>query len=170
MAWRGVDLDGTLAYYFGWRGLEHIGAPIPRMVKRVKRWIQEGWEVRIVTARVHHGEEAVQHIKNWCREYIGKELPVTAEKDFDMVDLWDDRVVQVVPNTGRPLRALMKDWEKKAKDAQEVEGVTGFPNQEKVPKPVEVPKEKPKRSRSRRASTPNKLSEEKPSEENLEVE
>lgn len=30
--WLGVDLDGTLAVYDKWRGIEHIGAPIPAMV------------------------------------------------------------------------------------------------------------------------------------------
>jgi len=36
--WIGVDLDGTLAVYDGWRGPEHIGPPVPAMVERVKRW------------------------------------------------------------------------------------------------------------------------------------
>jgi len=34
--WIGVDLDGTLAKYGEWRGVEHIGEPIPPMVDRVK--------------------------------------------------------------------------------------------------------------------------------------
>jgi hypothetical protein len=34
----GVDLDGTLAKYGEWRGVEHIGEPIPPMVDRVKGW------------------------------------------------------------------------------------------------------------------------------------
>ena len=34
--WIGVDLDGTLAEYHGWKGSEHIGPPIPLMVERVK--------------------------------------------------------------------------------------------------------------------------------------
>ena len=28
--WIGVDLDGTLARYDGWRGIDHIGEPMPR--------------------------------------------------------------------------------------------------------------------------------------------
>lgn len=31
---------------------------------------------------------------------IGRELPVTATKDFAMIELWDDRAVQVRMNTG----------------------------------------------------------------------
>ena len=31
-----VDLDGTLAYYDKFRGKDHIGKPIPKMIERVK--------------------------------------------------------------------------------------------------------------------------------------
>ena len=51
--WIGVDLDGTLAYYDQWRGALHIGEPIPVMLERVKRWLDEGKDVRIFTARVN---------------------------------------------------------------------------------------------------------------------
>ena len=54
--WIGVDLDGTLAYYDGWKGPEAIGEPIPRMVDRVLGWVNEGREVRILTARVSPGK------------------------------------------------------------------------------------------------------------------
>ena len=37
--WVGVDLDGTLATYDEWRGIEHVGEPIAPMVERVKRWL-----------------------------------------------------------------------------------------------------------------------------------
>jgi len=40
--WIGVDLDGTLAEYGDWIGIEHIGKPIPLMIARVKSWIAEG--------------------------------------------------------------------------------------------------------------------------------
>jgi hypothetical protein len=45
--WIGVDLDGTLAHYDGWKGADHIGEPIAPMVERVKRWLSEGHEVRV---------------------------------------------------------------------------------------------------------------------------
>ena len=48
--WIGVDLDGTLAT-FDASDPDVVGPPIPAMVQRVKRWLQEGREVRIVTAR-----------------------------------------------------------------------------------------------------------------------
>ena len=33
--WIGVDLDGTLAEAVPWQGFEHIGKPVPNMVKRL---------------------------------------------------------------------------------------------------------------------------------------
>lgn len=111
--WIGVDLDGTLAEYAGWQGVEHIGAPIPRMLKRVKEWVAEGRDVRIFTARAFmmlyplgtpEREESVrviQHIHDWLAQHELPPLPVTCYKDFGMVELWDDRCVQVETNTGR---------------------------------------------------------------------
>jgi hypothetical protein len=118
--WIGVDLDGTLAEYDHWRGEAHIGVPVPAMVERVKKWLADGVEVRIFTARVHaDGGDARdvttvrRYIEMWCREHIGTLLPVTNVKDYGMVELWDDRAVQVVPNTGR--RADGKDKPKMAR-------------------------------------------------------
>jgi len=98
-AWIGVDFDGTLAEYNGWVSAEHIGKPIPVMVDRVKAWLAEGLDVRILTART----EAHGHIMVWCQEHIGRALPITNKKDFGMVELWDDRCVAVEANTGRML-------------------------------------------------------------------
>lgn len=107
--WIGVDLDGTLAVYHGWKGASHIGAPVPRMLERVKTWLAEGKDVRIFTARVYHGNSSVRvheasvaygAIKAWCKEHIGQEIPITNAKDYAMFELWDDRAVQVIPNTG----------------------------------------------------------------------
>ena len=101
--WIGVDLDGTLAEYHGWNDGK-IGEPIPLMVDRVLKWIAEGTTVKIFTARVCTGDtEQIALIKSWCKMFIGRELEVTATKDFAMIELWDDRCVQVIPNTGRTM-------------------------------------------------------------------
>jgi hypothetical protein len=108
--WKGVDLDGTLAHYDTWQRWDHIGLPIPLMVERVKGWLLHGEQVRIVTARVSPIalelshitlEDATKVIQEWCLQHIGAILPITHEKDIFMTELWDDRCVQVVPNTGR---------------------------------------------------------------------
>lgn len=125
--WIAVDLDGTLAEYHGWQGPEHIGKPIPVMVSRVKQWLAEGRDVRIFTARAWHpyytefghrhpefsapkAQQAVQEsarvrvrIEDWCKEHIGGVLPITCHKDYGMIELWDDRAVQVIANTGEPI-------------------------------------------------------------------
>ena len=105
--WIAVDLDGTLAEYYGWKGVEHIGKPIPLLVDRVKRWLAEGKDVRIFTARITCFEDptkqltdAREYIQAWCLEHIGKILPVVNVKDQHMIQLWDDRCVRVEINTG----------------------------------------------------------------------
>lgn len=100
--WIGVDLDGTLAVYPGtYDKFHNIGAPIPLMVKRVREWVSQGKDVRIMTARAASSDpEVTKEVVAWCKEHIGHELPVTCRKDFGMVELWDDRAIQVIPNTG----------------------------------------------------------------------
>jgi hypothetical protein len=140
--WIGVDLDGTLAHYDGWKGADHIGAPIPAMVERVKGWLTEGKTVRIFTARVYCPPEpmapwlferlngpgcdspasfatvkgvyetwlkrwnetmnARSAIQVWCDQHLGQVLDITNVKDYGMIELWDDRAVRVVLNTGEP--------------------------------------------------------------------
>lgn len=96
--WIGVDLDGTLAEYNGWRGPNDIGRPVRRMRVRVVRWLSEGKDVRIFTART---QDSYPAIRRWCIKHLGRELPITNVKDYAMVEFWDDRAVQVEPNTGR---------------------------------------------------------------------
>lgn len=120
--WIGVDLDGTLAMYPV--PIETVGAPIPRMLQRVKEWWDEGVEVRIVTARVamcgRTNDEGVADsaafamrqrklIEDWCMQHLGFKLQVTAQKDFQMIELWDDRAIQVQTNTGLTLMESLVD-------------------------------------------------------------
>ena len=99
------DLDGTLAVYDGWKGIEHIGEPIPKAIALVKAYLKRGDQVRIMTARVASDEperaaEAASYVQAWCREHIGYELPVTCKKDPMMRLLYDDRARQVIQNEG----------------------------------------------------------------------
>ena len=100
--WIGVDLDGTLAYYDEWEGIEHIGKPIPLMVDRIKKWLEDGKEVKIITARASGKDVDLskKYIEDWLKEHIGQVLPITCEKDKSMTELWDDRAIQVIKNTG----------------------------------------------------------------------
>jgi hypothetical protein len=100
IGWYGVDLDGTLAFYDGWKGDEHIGKPIKPMVAKVIKLLRHGEHVKIFTARAGHGLEAIKYIDYWCMATFGVKLEVTNVKDFDMIELWDDRCRQVVQNEG----------------------------------------------------------------------
>jgi len=98
--WIGVDLDGTLAEYNDWIDISHIGKPIPLMIERVKRWIAEGKKVKIFTARVMQGQEAVRYIHEWLVTQGLPRFEVTNIEDLDMIEVWDDRRVRVEKNTG----------------------------------------------------------------------
>jgi hypothetical protein len=111
--WMGVDLDKTLAKWTGETAPCEIGEPIPKMVARVRGWISRGIEVRIFTARLspimmpdgpdRDVEEVRAAIEKWCEEHIGHRLPVTNIKDHGLIELWDDRAIQVRPNAGTRL-------------------------------------------------------------------
>lgn len=105
MAWIGVDFDGTLA-------VDGTEEPVPLMVARIQKWLHAGIEVRIVTARVSkHGqnakevEEQKRIIAAWTKKHIGVPLYATAQKDYAMIELWDDRAVTVQKDTGIALAA-----------------------------------------------------------------
>lgn len=98
--WVGVDLDGTLAEFDGWKGVEHIGRPIHAVVERVKKLLMAGHNVKIFTARAEHGTPATKAIHDFLFRNGIPNLEVTATKDFDMLFAIDDRALQVIPNKG----------------------------------------------------------------------
>lgn len=150
--WYGFDLDGTLAKYDGWKGIDHIGEPVKPMVDLIKRMRGEGKVVKIMTARVaprpnpetaktryplYAGKDvgdvpmyaarwkemmrnagcladwidacnfyskemwtARDFIADWCLENLGFVPDIVYQKDHLMLELYDDRVKQVVPNEG----------------------------------------------------------------------
>lgn len=140
-AWIGVDFDRTLATYTDWatNGMS-LGAPLSPMVERIKRWLAKGLNVKVLTARVSSSsndrEEHRAAIEAWCEKHIGQKLEVTAEKDFDMVELWDDRAVRVDANLGtcgsateydplttvEELRLWREDQRRKHRKEEDVEG------------------------------------------------
>lgn len=125
--WYGFDLDGTLAKYDKWEGIDHIGEPVKPMVDLIKKMHAEGKVVKIMTARVAPcrledgtiGEQftwltsepssdpdakytATQYIQDWCEEtaQLGFVPEIVYQKDHLMLELYDDRVKQVVLNNG----------------------------------------------------------------------
>lgn len=98
MGYIAVDLDGTLAVYDGMG--KPIGEPVPAMAFRVRKWLSEGKTVKIFTARAA-APELIPEVEDWSLKHFGVILPVTNEKDFGMIELWDDRAIQIEFNTGR---------------------------------------------------------------------
>jgi hypothetical protein len=105
--WIGVDLDGTLAHDPGTnrkgQSLDQIGSPIKPMLNRLKKWIAEGKTVKIFTARASSPKQ-VAMIKKWLLNQGLPGLEVTNVKDLAMIELWDDRCVQVKTNSGEPIQ------------------------------------------------------------------
>lgn len=106
--WIGVDLDGTLAHYEKWDPEHPIGEPVPLMAERLRAWLARGERVKIFTARVNtvtQGRmDAIAQqllIRDWLIKHFGTALEVVCTKDFHMIELWDDRAIQVEKNTGR---------------------------------------------------------------------
>ena len=97
--WIGVDFDGTLAEHNSPQSIE-LGAPIPRMWQRVRRMLDKGWTVKIMTARANEPHE-VERVQAWLRRHNLPVLEVTATKDYGMIALFDDRAISVDPDTGR---------------------------------------------------------------------
>lgn len=114
-----VDMDGTLAEYTTWTPWNEFGKPIPQMVARIKQWLAEGKDVRIFTARVPRDDTAVQtcrltgekwtgvdmkhEIAAYTEQVVGQRLRSQCWKDFYCLEIWDDRAVGVVANTGETL-------------------------------------------------------------------
>lgn len=97
-----VDLDGTLAHYDYFRGVDHVGEPIMPMVTRVLDWLNSGKDVRIFTARASRAD-CIPAVVEWCKKHLGREIPVTNQKDFESWLIFDDRAIPVEYNTGKLL-------------------------------------------------------------------
>ena len=108
-SWVGFDLDGTVAGYDTWKGWDHIGPPIPKMINLIKDLLNKGIKCKILTARASKVSLARNNIQlaqmekviqDWTEKHIGVRLPVVTEKDCYMVSFYDDKCVQVQMNTG----------------------------------------------------------------------
>lgn len=104
-----VDLDGVLAQYSGWQGLEHFGRPLPYAGQFMERLKNLG-HVMVYTTRTnaschpdHSGDALVSVVKNWLdkynipydRIYEGEGKPIAAA-------YVDDRAVTCRPQDDGP--------------------------------------------------------------------
>lgn len=100
--WIGSDLDGTLAHYTHWVPGK-IGSPILQHVTRLRRHINDGYEVRIVTARVDdvldHIHFTYEPIELAFSSYMGKYL------DPEDCGKWGPDIVE-----DQEQRKLIQEW------------------------------------------------------------
>src|SRR5258708_2659092 len=107
MGYYAIDLDGTLAEYHHDFKHDELGMPIHKTVSLIKEMLGQGYDVRILTARVGpqsddtNVDDVRTMIENWCLEHIGTILIVQNHKCYEMIQLYDDRAIQVELNTGR---------------------------------------------------------------------
>lgn len=105
--WVGFDLDGTLASTENPGHFEPpypIGDPIPAMLERVKQLIALGVTVKIFTARACEPEN-IPIVQSWTEKHGLGRLDVTHQKDYRMIRFYDDRAIQILPNTGASVRS-----------------------------------------------------------------
>jgi hypothetical protein len=122
--WIGIDLDGTLADDPPgmMRGkATDIGPPLRPMIDIVRRLVQDGWDVRVFTARVSEPthlntpvEDIVQAIWEWTEEHIGKRLPVTNIKSHGLIVFLDDRALNAIRNRGITDTYLLEQFLRRA--------------------------------------------------------
>jgi hypothetical protein len=73
-----IDFDGVLAEYHGWKGPEHLGAPLPGAIQFVNMLLGEGYQVVIFTTRADTLEGRAR-LLNWL-EAAG--VPAPHPKNF----------------------------------------------------------------------------------------
>lgn len=117
-----IDLDGVLAKYQGWRGLDHIGAPYSGAVDFVESLIAD-FDVVIHTARVNpdwkdrEGEDVEQlaeRIYKWLRQHSfpeGVKVWTGVGKPIAAVYI-DDRAIRCEPGIASDARLHFRDLQR----------------------------------------------------------
>ena len=105
--WYGFDLDGTLAKYDGWKGIDHIGEPVKPMVELIRRMHDEGKIVKIMTARVAPRANAEYKAREKC---VPPGYAATADFSGLSVDAktWVENMYLVLDTWGA--REFVIDW------------------------------------------------------------
>lgn len=96
-----VDFDATLSFHAD--GMQSLGKPIVKMLKRVKGWIDQGQDVVIFTARASNAKQ-IGLIQDWLETHGLPRLRVTNIKEPSFHVMYDDRAVGVIPNRGIIIR------------------------------------------------------------------
>jgi len=116
-----IDLDGTLAYYDTWKGIDHIGDPLSGAVEFVQGLIDDGYDVCIYTTRtnpdVNRGtvEDLSERILNWLEEHgFPSEVSISPFKPLAMYYI-DDRAYHHPTNATWTYKRMLDFYNKLAK-------------------------------------------------------
>lgn len=106
-----VDLDGTLAYQLHPYNPNKIGPPVLKMVNKIDAWLKAGDKVCIFTARMSVAAHTPLRLKKnrmmiqeWSKMFLGKVLPITAEKHPAITDYWDNNAHRIETDTGKVIK------------------------------------------------------------------
>ena len=101
-----IDFDGTIATQKDGYQRE-IGEPIMPMIDRINKWIKQGHNITIFTARADYSDLMEKmDIEIFCVKHFGKILPITNKKSHN-ADLYiDDKAIRVERNTGKLLNDI----------------------------------------------------------------
>ena len=94
-----VDLDGVLAQYDKWQGIDHIGDPIPGAKEFLKALTDKDYYVEIYTTRCN------SHVNNQTAHYLGQRIYDWLRK-HGMAD-WPK--ISVYIRQGKPLATAYVD-------------------------------------------------------------
>lgn len=73
----------------------------------VKSLLAAGVTVKIFSARACE-PESIPVIQSWTDKHGLGRLEVTNQKDFDLIRFYDDRAIQMAPNSGRSVSSAAK--------------------------------------------------------------
>ncbi len=108
--WVGVDFDGTLARDDAPGHFEPpypLGEPIPEMLALIRSLQDAGLTVKIFTARASE-PEYIPAIQAWAEAHGLGRLEVTNIKDYDLIRFYDDRAIQMAPNSGKSVGLIAR--------------------------------------------------------------
>ncbi len=96
--WIAVGLEGTLSRAEGHPEFV-LGEPIQPMISRVHSWLRAGVEVRVLTELADDFMGGIQ-VRYWLDSHGLGDVGITSTLDKDMQQLWDNRAIRTLRNTG----------------------------------------------------------------------
>lgn len=114
-----VDLDGVLAKYDGWQGVDHIGDPLPDAV-RLTQELSKFADVVIFTTRCNpevnkpeHTSLLVSRVRRWLDKHGFEYADIYCGIGKPIASAYiDDRAIQYRPQDGHLVEDIIKDVEK----------------------------------------------------------